>query len=523
MPLSLLFFFVSITGIFLNDIFATYNIGRLSFFLTLILSFFLFLSAKVEKKKIYIPIKETIFYLLFIIFSVISTFLAIEKEVAFESLLLYGAGYLFFLFSFNYQEEIKKAIKPFLVSLSMLAILAFSINGLFKLSFFKESSSLFYAYDHNQIGNFLVLGLVSVFPSLLFLLFFVFILFSYSRTAYLSLILIFILQLLKNKLNKKAALIGGLIILVSLIFTVLTTCNLYLTRKKQLVGGRNIYFSYALSSIKEKPWFGVGPGNFYYAASKRQVNYGEGTTTAHNIIFNVLAENGVLAGIFFILFILLIIYRRKKDINFLLFLALSLMFMFDFSYRYNIFLVLWFILGGLVLDSKEKAEINMVIPALIVFIGAQVIIFGQILLNQGLWRQSLIIYPLQKKAYETAIEESIKLKNKQQAYYFLQKYDQLFGRSFQTIFKEIDYYQVLEDKNKIAALYEQAILLRPFVDVRMMKQMRDFYIELYGSSKANEQMAVILRQIKDSYLKQDRTSDLYRQINSFCLKADLGC
>ena len=168
-------------------------------------------------------------------------------------------------------------------------------------------------------------------------------------------------------------------------------------------------------------------------------------------------------------------------------------------------------------------EINFILLTLAVFIGAQFIIFGQILLNRGLWRQSLILYPLQKKAYEVAIEENIKHKNKQQTYYFLQKYDQIFSRSFDVKTDEINYYQIIEEKNKTAILYDQILLLRPLIDAKMMKQMWDFYIKLYGKSKADEKMSKIFKQIKNSYLKQDRTSDLFKQINGFCLKTDLSC
>jgi len=137
--------------------------------------------------------------------------------------------------------------------------------------------------------------------------------------------------------------------------------------------------------------------------------------------------------------------------------------------------------------------------------------------------QSLLFYPLQKKAYETAIEENIRQKDKQQAYYFLQKYDKLFSQCYNVILKEIDYYQAFGEKNKVAILYQQAILSRPLGDIKTLKNMRDFYIELYGNEKANKKMEEILRQVKDLYLKNDRNSDLFKQINSFCLKANLNC
>jgi O-antigen ligase len=500
MPFSLILFFLSIGVIFFSDVFIVYNTPLLSFFLVLLMPIFLFLSAKTEKKKIYLPVKETFFYLLFIIFSVISTFFAIDKEIAFQSLLIYIAGYLFFIFSFNYQDEIKKKIKPLLIIISIFSILIFILDYLLKLSLFKEGASIFYTgYQHNQLGNLLALGFIVTFPDVLSLFFFIGVLFSYSRTAYFVLSLIIIIQTLKNKIEKKSLVIGTFLILIIGLFYFLTSKNILFTKNKKTLGYRNIYFSYALSSIRELPLFGVGPGNFYYAASKRQVNYGENTATAHNIVLNVLAENGVLAGTFFILFILLIVYRRKKNTNFLLFLALSLIFMFDFSYHYNIFLVLWFIFGGLVLDLKKKREINIIPYSLTIFICVQIILFGHILLNRGLWKQSLLVYPLQKKAYETAIEENIKQKDRSQALNYLKKYDQLFGQSFTVVFEEIKYYQDLDKKKEIVEAYKKLLFLNPFITDTIQINMLNSYIDFYGEKKGRQEIGKILLDIKRIY------------------------
>jgi len=521
MALSQVFFFISITGIFLSEVFNFYDRLELGLFLVLLSPFFLFLLSKIEKKKIVIPFKETIVYLIFLIFSIISTALAIDKEIAIKSLLVYISGYLFFIFSFNYRESLNKYFKWFLVTVSIFSCLIFLVNNVFHLKLFKEGVSMFYNYGHYQIGNLLVMGVLAVFPNSLSLIFFIFMLFSYSRTAHISLVIILIFKLLKNKINKKVVLIGGSIIFISLIFIVLKTNYLYQTNKR-LISGRNIYFSYALSSIKEFPLFGVGPGNFVYAVLKRQVNLGDWTDQADNVFLHVLTENGVLAGVFFILFISLILYKHKKNNNFYIFLALTLMFMSDLTYCFNFFLIIWFILGGLVLDSKKEKEVDVILPVVFVFIGVQIIIFSQILLKYGLWKQSLFIYPLQKRVYQIAIEENIMLNNKQQAYSFLEKYDLIFGKSF-SIYREIDYYQALGEKNKMAALYERSLWFRSFVDINMLKRVWYFYIEFYGRSKADAKMSGILKQIKNSYSEKDKTSDFYKQIDNFCIKTNIGC
>lgn len=523
MPLSLVFFFISLTGIFISNVFVITETVKLNLFLTVLSPFFLFFLAKSEKKKFQIPVKETIFYLLFIIFSVISVFFAIDREIAFESLLIYISCYFYFIFAFNNQEILNKYLKWFLVTISIFSCLIFLADKVFHLNLFQEGASLFYNYDHNQLGNLLVLGLISVFPSPLFIPLFIFMLFSYSRTAYISVVLMAILVMLKNKIEKKTVIFWSIIILISIIFLVLTTKNLYLTKNKQLFGGRNIYFSYALSSIKEKPWFGVGPNNFYHLTLKRQVNFSEATTTAHNIIVDILTENGALAGIFFTLFILLIINRHKNNNKFLLlFLATLLIFMFDFSYRYNIFLVLFFVFGGLVVNSNEKIEIDMIFPSLVIFIAVQAIIFGQILLGQGSWKQSLLIYPIQKAAYEMAIEENIRQGNTLQSFNYLQKYDQLFGQSSQGMFNIIKYYKALNMRYEVIRSYKKILLANPLLLEIKEGEIINFFIEYYGETKGKEAFTNILNNIIQniSFIKNN---DLFRLVGIICHEEKLNC
>ncbi|MFA5770302.1 MAG: O-antigen ligase family protein [Patescibacteria group bacterium] len=523
MSLSLVFFFISLTAIFLSNIFVITETVKLNFFITVLSPLFLFLLVRLDGKKILIPKKESFFYLFFILFSIISVFLAIDKEIAFQYLLVYSSCYFYFIFSFNYKEQLNKYFYRFLVLISIFSCLMFLIDKIFHLNLFLEGASLFYNYDHNQLGNLLVLGLISIFPNPLFIPFFIFMLFSYSRTAYITVVLIAILMMLKNKIEKKTVILGSIIILISIIFLVLTTKNFYLTKNKQLFGGRNIYFSYSLSSIKERPWFGVGPNNFYHFTLKRQVNFAEATTTAHNIILDILTENGALAGVFFTLFILLMINRHKNNNNFLLlFLATLLIFMFDFSYRYNIFLVLFFVFGGLVVNSNKKIEIDIIFPSLVIFIGAQVIIFGQILLGHGFWKQSLLIYPIQKSAYEMAIEENIRQGNTQQSFDYLQKYDQLFGQSSQGMFNIIRYYKALDMRGEVIKSYKKMLLANPLLLENNESEIINFFIEYYGEKEGREAFANILNNIikNTSFIKNN---DLFRLVDIICHEEKLDC
>lgn len=90
---------------------------------------------------------------------------------------------------------------------------------------------------------------------------------------------------------------------------------------------RWIAWEVAVTSWKEKPAFGWGPNNFFYAFNKhyqsRSLQYGYGETwfdNAHNIIMNTLAVQGAvgLASYLFIFFaaiITLVLARRKKILD----------------------------------------------------------------------------------------------------------------------------------------------------------------------------------------------------------------
>lgn len=505
----------------MSEVFTEYSRIELSYFIVILSPFFFFLLANIERKKIHIPVKETIIYLLFLIFSIVSAVYAIDKEIAIRSLLIYLSGYLFFIFSFNYQDHLDKYFQIFLTWISIFSCLVFFADNVFHLNLFRTGISLFYNYGHYQIGNLLVLGLISSFPNPIFVVFFTFILFSYSRTAQIALMFISLLEIIRSKFNKKSIIIGSSIILISLIFIFYKTQDQYKT-KKQVVSGRNVYFSYALSSIKDNPLLGVGPGNFIYITFKKQMKLGEFTDQADNIFLQVLSENGIIAGTLFISFIFLIFFQSKKSRNLLVFLALTLMFMSDLSYSFNSFLILWFVIGGLIIDSKNNIRIKIIFPITLILVFINIILFSKVLLKQGLWRQSLRLYPFQKNTYRITIEENIRKNNKREVNSLLEKYNQDYNRSI-TVFDEINYYYFLNDKSKITELYESSLLFRPYITIERLKKIWNFYIETYGEKDGNEKMAEILKKIKKSYSDKEKNSDFYKIINDFCLKTNIGC
>lgn len=548
MSFPLIFFYLSIGTIFSLDIFSSYNISELSFFFALTLSLFLFLSIQIGKKKIYIPVKETIFYLIFIIFSIISTSLAIDKEVAVQSLLIYVAGYFFFIFAFNYQENLNKYFKWFLIIISIFSSLIFLINKIHPLNLFNDGSSLFYnGYYHNEVGNVIILGILVCLYLVLFkkknifialLLFFLpFFIFSYSRSAYLAIIIVGTIFFF---IKKNWSLVVFLVLITSLFFVTTKEIRNYfpssvdnwlvnkllIPEQKSLTGKRFQHFYYALKSIKDKPLFGVGPGNLYLATVKYQFNREEMTMSAHNILLDIIAENGTLAGVSFLIFLAFIFKRMKKNLYFYLFLSLTLIFLFDFSYRYTSMLLIWIILAGITLNSnKDDIEINnmtILLPVIIVFIFGQIILIGKFLNNIGLSDLSLKLYPLNSDAYMKIIETNIKSGNTKNALNYLIIYDLNFKDGHVADYNKGKFYEELNDKKNSIYFYKKTLYDTPILASTILNKIVVLYVSLYGERLGRREVEKFINQFRKEVIIPKK-SDVEKIIKEFCYDYKLKC
>lgn len=548
-------FYFFLASLFLSDIFINNQLFRSSFYLSLILLLVFLLINIIKNRSIFIP-KGSILFILFLFFSFISVFFAVDKQVALETVLIYTSTFLVFVLSFNNKDKIKKGFSLFIIYSSVIFILIFILGKLLKLNFITEGGSLFFTgYYHNELGNYLALGsLVSLdiffkknkaFFGFLFIIFLFSVLLTYSRTGYLALFIGILILITQNKY--KRSMIKPLIVFFSLFFLLLfffiTTKNFNLpelssfrnflinktslSSEKELLGKRNIYFLYSLSSIAERPLFGVGPGNFYYAASKRQVNYGENTTTAHNIVLEILAENGLLAGSFFLLFLIYALIKAKKDIYLYLFLSLTIIFLTCFSYRFNSFLFLWFILLGLIIEDKKILFLNNYIIMFFILIIYQPVLLGQFLFNLGDYKKSLLIYPFQKGSYIKLIEQSIKKKNHQKAKKYLIMLDKLFREKPGIALEEAQYYDILKDKEKAVYFYEKRINFYPFSIVLNEKSILDrilaLNISLYGRYLGRKKTAIFLKDILIHINKEKKDSPIVHRIEKFCQINNVRC
>lgn len=542
----MLFYFL-LASLFLSDILINSQLFRLSFYLPLILLLVFLLINIIKNRSIFIP-KGSVLFILFLFFSFISVFFAVDKQIAFETVLIYTSAFLVFVLSFNNKDKIKEGFSLFIIYSSVIFILIFILGKLLKLNFITDGASLFYTrYYHNELGNYLALGSLAslnvffkknkAFFGFLFIIFLFSVLLTYSRTGYLALFIGILILITQNKY--KRSIIKPLIVSFSLFFLLLfffitnksfnppglSSFRNFLINKaslsseKELLGKRNIYFLYSLSSIAERPLFGVGPGNFYYVASKKQVNYGENTTTAHNIVLEVLAENGLLAGSFFLLFLIYALIKAKKDIYLYLFLSLTIIFLAGFSYRFNSFLFLWFILLGLIIEDKKTLFLNNYIIMFFILIIYQPVLLGQFLLNLGHYKEAQIVYPFQKTLYTKLIEQAIEEKNYKQAKTYLVTLDRLFKEDLRITLKKAEYYDVLGDKKQAVYFYEKRINLYPFSIVLNEKIILDrilaLNISLYGRYLGRKKTVDFLNNMLIYNIDEKKDNPIISEINEF--------
>lgn len=292
-----------------------------------------------------------------------------------------------------YYKLLEKIIPGILVVLGLfLCIYSFFLNILLPGGFipFDGYQLVFSRFgSHNHLGDFLVLPImislyylfkkrdIKYLPALL--LFFPFLIFSYSRSAYLSFILTASIFLLRwfliggNKLKKAIPVaFASLGIILVLLFSVITVfesgyitflnplhqelVNRYGLRFKHFGANRPEYIKTAIKSVKEKPFFGLGPGNFRYASIKYSSIPNYTTHSSHNIFLDVLTEYGFFIFLLFVSFVGFTVWKSAQtpSLYSYLYLALIVNFQTDYTFRIFVLALLLCIFTGIILKIKNN-------------------------------------------------------------------------------------------------------------------------------------------------------------------------
>jgi len=522
-------------------------------YLYLFLPTLFFFYLKIKKKSIFFPKHLSIIYGLFLFFSLISTvFFSVDKQISFELVSFYFAAFLIFIFFYNNKELAKKYIRIAVFAGSIL----FTIVYLFKLNINPVDSYQlvmpYYNNIHNHLGDFLGLGLVVFAYSLIlkkennwflaFILFLPFFLFSFSRSAYFALLVTLLFLLIKNKsirlFSLKTTVILILLVLSMVFFfvivkevnnkTIVGKVNQLLSSKfnlqgKEFAAGRLIYLKQGINSFIDHPLFGVGPGNFIYASKKYaspQTQWYDfsSTDTAHSLPLDILSENGGLAFIFFGLFILLIlinIFKKNNLENYLLFYLL-VNFQTDYTYRIYSLFILFMILAAAIYEEKKTKTNQLNIYTLLGM--ASLIIFTAIFTTQILLKFSYllpsIIYPLNKDAYKTMINEKVQQGNCQLAKKDALKLYSVSSGYLPTLEFLSQFYNTCGDKKNAIKMLDEASSNNKFISFDIVKKNYLLKKEVYGEKVAS----LFLRGILRGYDLLKYNNTFKKQIADFCLK-----
>lgn len=369
--------------------------GReISYILILIVPItFLMYEKIILDRKIFVPKNVSAIYTLFLIFSGVSSIFSLDIYQSFIQMIMYCGLFVSFIYSLNHKRDFESGMKKIIFGLSIFFIIYSAFLQVITDKNWLNiapNTGLQFVYSkfgsHNHLGDFLVLSIILAFYYLVMekrkiyyaylALFIPFFLLSYSRTAYVSLAvtLVFLyIHFLHSRVIKLRSWISVIIIssiLTAFLFSIITVreakfipvlsdTNEYLTKHlnlndKYFRAKRVEYFNQAIVSVREKPIFGVGPGNFDLV-SKKFTETGQWSFSSHNIFLDILSENGLLAFIFF-LFFLVKSFTNMKQFNVYSAIFIAMLFSFQTDYIFEIYsyFFLFFVLMGVVYTKGTK-------------------------------------------------------------------------------------------------------------------------------------------------------------------------
>ncbi len=340
-------------------------------------------------------------FIFFTVVNVISALFAKNISIAAPYIFLYPACFLIFAYINNFKRIVTPFVLPIIFGLSI----CFCLCSIFLSQIIAPTNGYqlifsFFGF-HNHLGDFLLLPLsacfylimnkqsikkqFSFFGSysalvivLLIIFFLPYFIFSFSRSAYVSLVFVLILMVFNFFRHKIVKL--NIALLCTAIFVIflssLVISSVVKTQSKTGLfynmnnnpasnkllyktpfGGRGEYVREAVLSLMDKPILGVGPGNFTYASKKYNLIPGLWTESSHNIFLDIIVENGIFAGIAFALIMFHLFKNTEKNVHFYMACALFLNFQTDYTFRIYSLLTLFFVLIALC-QPKSKSPVT---------------------------------------------------------------------------------------------------------------------------------------------------------------------
>lgn len=499
--LSTIFFVIFISLIIFFEGTGIGDGRQLAYHLVLIMPFFLFMLDIIRKESIVIPKKISIFFFFFLLLSVAPTVFSVNIQHSFELNLFYVVTFLMFIYAYNHKIDIVKPLTILIVVFSFIFYTYSSLinvflqhNWIFLIP--KLSDNFVYSTwpSHNHLGDFFILPVIISFyalftrkqwfsPFVVTLLSIFVVLISFSRSAYMAigisvLVMYFVLKIKNMIYHRLLSLITvwvtvALFIVFSFIILsdfrqapyIRSVTNIleynFDLRYKSLISSRNEYISQALQGIKERPFFGVGGGNFSYISQRHTEDPLGWSSSSHNIFFDTAVEEGIFASILLLLIVILMLKNSRSHYFLFCLLGLLINFQTDYTFTFYSFLLLFFIFGGLLYKEENEIcipyEIFMIVPSLLL-ISSSLIVWSSILFLQNKIALSLKLYPLSQEANQYTIEQLIKegMTKNPIFYKSILQYQSLFKADQKVLSYISDLYVIYGDNARALEVSKQA-------------------------------------------------------------------
>lgn len=359
----------------------------------------------IDKKKIEFDAIERIFLIILVIFS-ISTVFSWSVDHSFTELLRYTSYFLIFV-SFRRFEHKDYLIKRFFVpsvianSLILAFIFLLYLIPIIKLPLPASGMNLFYPnFRHNRISDILILAIplsiglfhnfskkrYSFLASLITAVFIICLILSMGLGTIISLafaffIYAFLVQRIEGKIEKiweRLIAVFGLIAVI-FIFTSFVFSN-FIIRENQKTGLlkgfikplrtdlRLEYIRQAIEGVKASPVTGTGLDTFRFVSRMFQVRPGTSSWYVHNQYIEIFQSTGVIGGIIFIAFVIILLIRSGQNIFyfhsgqnhifrqtiFIGLLSSSILGLMDYNFQHLSIFLFWY-MGTAILIPKEKS------------------------------------------------------------------------------------------------------------------------------------------------------------------------
>lgn len=477
-------FFVSfyLLSIFLLSGLALRYGDRISFYLILMLPFFLYLHSFIKKERLRFPRQLTILWIGFSIFDFISTVLSYDHELSIERFLLYQIGFLTLIYFYNKKQMLTPAMNNVIV----FSALVFTAASIFRDRIMAAVS----IFDVNQIFNFYfplikgnnhlgiwlgmaIIVLLNMGNPLLLMAFIPFFLSAYSRSAYLGLFVALVAMYFsrfKKFISGKVFIPYVFVGLATVIFVF--AVGIFVDRD-DFLSDRPEYYNEAIMGFLDRPLIGYGPGNFTSISRKyATVSKGVFASNSHNLLLDILSGSGIFAFIFFCLFVFLILKNGKKNRNLPVFLFLLTVAVASYIFVMPSYMLLFFMFAGLSYEDNSFINISGLGEAATVAIFVTAVYLGtsEALYLKGDFEKSLSLYPFRKGVYESMIMQisPIDLKAK---YVMVNRYKEYFPGNFEQIFFSADTYERMGDNKKALEdymdLYDNGSGFNPYIVKRI--------------------------------------------------------